>query len=150
MSVRVRRQPTRFEVWAWSPVIVLRIALVAVYIGYVYVSVIAFIAGVPVFRLTAPEGYTSVWAVFLGASAVVAAVGSITDRWQRVEKWSALVLAALMSAYVAGINAIGFAGGDLDRQVVGGVAFIAWILPAIRFAYLAAQSGKRRDGSGIG
>lgn len=45
---------TRLAIWAWGPVVVLRVALVAVYLGYVYASVIAFIAGVPVFRLTAP------------------------------------------------------------------------------------------------
>lgn len=135
---------TRLAIWAWGPVVVLRIALVAVYLGYVYASVIAFLAGVPVFRLTAPEGYTSVWAVLLGTSAVLAAVGSISDRWQQLEKWASLVLSAMMLAYVGGLNGVGFVEGDLDRQFVGAIAFIAFILPAVRFVYLAAQSGKRK------
>ncbi|MEU4016171.1 hypothetical protein AB0E56_13010 [Microbacterium sp. NPDC028030] len=135
---------SRWGVWAWSPVIVLRVALVGVYLGFVYASVIAFIAGVPVFRLTAPEGYTSVWAVLLGTSSVLAAVGSITDRWQQLEKWASLVLSAMMLAYVGGLNGVGFVEGDLDRQFVGAIAFIAFILPAVRFVYLAAQSGKRK------
>lgn len=135
---------SRWAVWAWSPVIVLRIALVGVYLGFVYASVIAFIAGVPVFRLTAPDGYTSVWALFLGTSAVLSAVGSISDRWQQLEKWASLVLSAMMLAYVGGLNGVGFVEGDLDRQFVGAIAFIAFILPAVRFVYLAAQSGKRK------
>lgn len=135
---------TRLAIWAWGPVVVLRIALVAVYLGYVYASVIAFLAGVPVFRLTAPEGYTSLWAVLLGTSAVLAAIGSITDRWQQLEKWASLVLSAMMLAYVGGLNGVGFVEGDLDRQFVGAIAFIAFILPAVRFVYLAAQSGKRK------
>lgn len=135
---------TRLAVWAWGPVVVLRVALVAVYLSFVYASVIAFLAGVPVFRLTAPEGYTSVWAVLLGTSAVLAAVGSITDRWQQLEKWASLVLSAMMLAYVGGLNGVGFVEGDLDRQFVGAIAFIAFILPAVRFVYLAAQSGKRK------
>lgn len=135
---------TRLAIWAWGPVVVLRVALVAVYLGYVYASVIAFIAGVPVFRLTAPEGYTSIWAVLLGSAAVLAAIGSITDRWQQLEKWASLVLSAMMLAYVGGLNGVGFVEGDLDRQFVGAIAFIAFILPAVRFVYLAAQSGKRK------
>lgn len=135
---------TRLAIWAWGPVVVLRVALVAVYLSFVYASVIAFMAGVPVFRLTAPEGYTSVWAVLLGSSAVLAAVGSITDRWQQLEKWASLVLSAMMLAYVGGLNGVGFVEGDLDRQFVGAIAFIAFILPAVRFVYLAAQSGKRK------
>lgn len=137
---------SKWAVWAWSPVVVLRVALVAVYLGFVYASVIAFLAGVPVFRLTAPEGYTSVWAVFLGTSAVLSAIGSITDRWQPLEKWASLVLSSMMLAYVGGLNGVGFVEGDLDRQFIGAVSFIAFILPAVRFVYLAAQSGKRRRG----
>ena len=64
---------SRLAMWVWSPVIVLRVALVITYVLYVYASIIAFIAGIPVFKLTTPEGYTSVWAVLLGSSAIVAA-----------------------------------------------------------------------------
>lgn len=137
-------QRSRWAIWAWSPVIVLRIALVGVYLGFVYASVIAFIAGVPVFRLTAPEGYTSAWALLLGTAAVLSAIGSVSDRWQQLEKWASLVLSAMMLAYVGGLNGVGFVEGDLDRQFVGAIAFIAFILPAVRFVYLAAQSGKRK------
>lgn len=137
---------SRIAVWAWGPVVVLRVALVAVYLGYVYASVIAFIAGVPVFRLTAPDGYTSLWAALLGVSAILSAIGSVTDRWQQLEKWASLALSSMMLAYVGALNGIGFVEGDLNRQFVGAIAFIAFILPAVRFVYLAAQSGKRRRG----
>lgn len=135
---------SRLAVWAWSPVIVLRVALVATYFAYVYASVIAFLAGIPVFTLTTPEGYTSVWAVLLGLSAVLAAIGSITDRWRTLEKWATLVLSALLLAYIGGLNLVGFVEGDLDRQFIGAIAFIAGILPMTRFVYLAAQSGKKK------
>lgn len=144
---RQQRQLTPLEQWAWSPVIVLRIALVIVYLLYVYGSVIAFLAGIPIFTLLTPEGYTSVWAALMMPAALVAAVGSLAERWeQRIEKWAALVLTALMSAYVIGVNAVGFASGDLDRQFVGVIALIAIVLPATRFVYLASQSGKARHG----
>lgn len=135
---------SRFEVWAWSPVIVLRVSLVATYLLYVYGAVIAFIAGIPIFSLLAPEGYTSIWAALSLPAALVAAIGSISDRWEKVEKWAALALTALQSGYVLGVNSVGFALGDLGRQYVGVIAVIALIPPAVRFVYLAAQSGKVR------
>ena len=121
----------------------MRVALVITYVLYVYASIIAFISGIPVFKLTTPEGYTSVWAVLLGASAIVAAIGSTTDRWQALERWASLALSALLLTYIGGLNLVGFIEGDLDRQFTGAVALIAGILPITRFVYLAAQSGKK-------
>jgi hypothetical protein len=138
------RPKSRIAIWAWSPVIVLRVALVATYLGYVYAAVIAFRAGVPIFDLTTPPGWRPVWAALLAVSALVSAIGSIADRWQRVERWATLVLTALLLAYVGGLNIAGYVEQDLDRQFVGAIAFIAAILPATRFIYLAAQSGKKR------
>lgn len=135
---------SRLAVWFWSPVIVLRVALFGTYLLYVYAALIAFLAGVPIFNLTAPDGYTSVWAILLGVSAVLCAIGSLTDRWQRLEKWSSAVLGSLLLAYIGGLNLVGFVEQDLDRQFVGAIAAIAGLLPITRFVYLAAQSGKQR------
>lgn len=134
--------------WAWGPVIVLRIALVATYLLYVYASVIAFIAGVPIFDLTTPAGYTAVWAVLLGGASVVSAVGSTSDRWQKLEKWATLALSALLLAYIGGLNIVGFLQQDLDRQFIGAIALIAGLVPMVRFVYLAAQSGKKKAARG--
>lgn len=135
---------TRFAVWAWSPVIVLRVSLVIVYLFWVYASVIAFVVGIPVFDLTTPHGYTPIWAVFLGGSAVASAIGSLSDAWQRVERWATLVLSATLLGYVGALNLTAWAEGDLTRQFGAVVAIIASVLPVTRFIYLAAQSGKAR------
>lgn len=135
---------SRIAIWAWSPVIVLRVALVTIYILYIYASVIAFVAGVPILDLTTPQGYTAVWAVALGAASVVSAIGSISDRWQKVEKWASLALTALLLTYIIPLNLEGFLENDLGRQFVGVVALIAGVVPIVRFVYLAAQSGKRK------
>lgn len=142
--LQVVNPKSRFALWAWSPVIVLRVALLIIYVLYVYAAGIAFIAGVPVFRLTTPEGYTAIWAILTAVAAVVAAVGSLTDRWQKIEKWATLVLSALLLAYIGGLNLVGYVEGDLDRQFIGVIALIAGVLPITRFVYLAAQSGKKR------
>jgi len=138
-----RRERTRFEIWAWSPVIVLRVALVATYVIYAYASIIAFLAGVPIFDLTTPSGWTPIWAVVMGGSATFAAVGSTSERWERLEMWSGGFLSAMMFAYVLGLNIVAWASLDASRQFVGAIALIAFVLPVTRFVYLAAQSGKR-------
>lgn len=140
--LQVVQPKSKIAIWAWSPIIVLRASLVSVYVLYIYSSVIAFIAGVPIFTLTTPAGWTPVWAVLLGAASVVSAIGSISDRWQKVEKWSTLGLSALLLAYIGGLNIVGFVEHDLDRQFIGAIALIAAVLPIARFVYLAAQSGK--------
>ena len=134
-----------FARWVWSPVIVLRVALVSAYLISVYASAWAFIAGIPVFRLTAPEGYASVWAVLLGTAAVIAAVGSISDRWQKVEMWASLALFALWLAYVGGMHGVAFAAGDPDRQFLAAASITLLVLPVTRFVYLAAQTGKGKN-----
>lgn len=135
---------SRVAKWAWSPIIVLRIALLGNYLLWVPAAVIAFLAGVPLFELTTPHGWTPVWAILLGAAATVSAVGSITDRWQKVEKWASAGLSALLLAYIGGMNLTAYLENDLNRKFVGVVALIAGILPIVRFVYLAAQTGKKR------
>lgn len=137
------RQRSALMTWAWSPVIVLRIALVAVYFGYLYSSITAFIAGIPLFDLLGfMEGYTSVWAVLLFLSALFCFIAAFSNKFERLEKWASLVLMAVMAGYVIGMNLVAYGEGDVKRMFVGGIAFIAWVLPATRFGYLAAQTGK--------
>lgn len=146
--LRRTRRPTRFETWAWGPVIVLRWALLATYLLHVYLAAMAFVAGVPAFSLTTAPGYTSIWAFVMGTGAVVAAVGSLTDRWEKVEKWGALAVFATMLGYVGTIHILAYASGDIKRQAVAAALSIVLVLPAVRFVYLAAQTGKCKKPGG--
>jgi hypothetical protein len=139
------RTPTRFEVWAWSPIIVLRVALVITYLLYIYFGIISIIAGIPVFTLTALPGYATIWGALLSVAAVVSAVAAIDDRWERIERWSSLALSSLYLAYVGAVNIVAFVSGDVNRQAVGAALTIGLVLPACRFVYLAAQAGKSKS-----
>lgn len=141
MSVPIRPH-SRFHAWAWSPVIVLRIALVITYLLYIYLGIVSMLSGIPIFTLTAPEGYTTIWGALLALAAVFSAVGAIDDRWQRWERWASLMLSSLMFAYVGAINLVAFLTGDVNRQAVGAAVTIGLVLPVCRFFYLAAQAGK--------
>lgn len=132
------------EAWFWAPITVLRVSLVATYGLYIYAAWIGFWAGVPIFSLLTPPGYTSIWAVLLGIAAITCTVFSLRSKWEKMEKWAALALSALMAAYCMGLNMQGYTEQDLDRQFIGVIAVIAIVLPIGRFLYLAAQSGKKR------
>lgn len=148
MSIKLPspRQPTKFEVWAWGPVVVLRFALVSTYMLYIYFAAISFIAGVPAFSLTTIPGYTPVWAFIMGTGAVIAAIGSTADKWEHIEKWGALAVTAMMLGYVGTIHVIGFVTGDINRQAVAAALTLGLVLPAVRFVWLAAQTGKKPRG----
>ena len=138
---------SRFHTWAWSPIIILRIALISTYLLYIYAGAIAIIAGIPVFNLTAPAGYATLWGALLCIAAVVCAVGALDDRWQVWERWASLALSSLMIAYSGALNFLAYAENDLTRMFVGGVSAIALVLPFCRFVYLAAQTGKKKIGN---
>jgi len=138
------RVPSRFETWAWSPIIVLRIALVITYLLFIYLGIISIRAGIPVFDLTALPGYATIWGALLTAAAIVAAVSSIAERWEYIERWASLAVSSLYLAYAGAVNIVGFVSGDIDRQTVGAALLIGLVLPACRFVYLAAQAGKAR------
>lgn len=133
---------TRWSRWAWSPIIVLRVSLVATYLLWVYAAGIAFISGVPIFEETTVAPWRLVWSFLLGTSAIIAAIGSLDDRWQRVERWASMVLSAMALTYAVALNLVAYGDADFQRQFGGAVAIIALILPLTRFIYLAAQSGK--------
>lgn len=145
-TLRSARSRSRFETWAWSPVIVLRVALVVTYLLHIGLATMAFIAGVPIFRLTAPEGYSDPWALFLGIGALAAAVGALDDRWRTLECWAALAVTAFAAGYVVPLYIVAFAAGDLNRQTVAIAVTFMLILPLSRFAWLAAQTGRRPAG----
>lgn len=140
---RTAKQRNRFAIWAWSPIIVLRVSLVSTYCFYVLAGLIGVRAGIPIFTLTAPQGYTLIWASILGIAALVAAIGSLSDRWHTAEKWAAMFLSAMLLTYVGALFTVGFVENDLGRQFIAVISAIGALLPVTRFVYLAAQSGKR-------
>ena len=144
MSHKQPKPLSRFHLWAWSPIIVLRVALVVTYLLYIYSGVVAIVFGIPVFALTAVDGYAPLWGVLMCVAAVVSAVGALTDRWQVWERWASLALSSLMLTYAAALNVIAWFEHDSTRMFVGAVAVIALVLPICRFSFLAAQAGKKK------
>lgn len=144
--LRQPRQPTRFERWAWSPIIAYRIGLTLGYITTIYFGVSAFIAGIPAFTITAPYGWTPVWASVLVLGGMVASFGSITDghAFRRIELVGAWALFLTLGGYAAVLLVLAYGAGDASRAAVGAGFVALGIQPGVRMLWLMSQLGRKR------
>jgi hypothetical protein len=136
------RVPTKFEIWAWSPVLSFQVGLTASYIALIYFGVSAFLAEVPAFRETAPDGWSIYWATALVIGSIFAAFGSISRmKWfQRAELLGATLISLTVGSYAAVTLFIAYVLGDEDRAS-GGAGFVALAVPTlVRMMWLASQS----------
>jgi hypothetical protein len=139
------RQVSRFERWAWSPITAFRIGLTLGYIGAVYFGISAFIAGVPAFVITAPYGWTPVWAALLVLGGVVAVFGSLSDsrRFRNVELAGAWALFLTLGVYSAVLLALAYGTADANRAAVGAGFVALGIQPGVRMLWLMSQLGRK-------
>lgn len=137
-----RRMPTRFEVWAWSPVISFQVGLTATYVAMIYFGVSAFIAEVPAFRDTAPDGWSIYWATALVIGSIFASFGSISRmKWfERAELFGATLISLTVGSYAAVTLFLAYIVGDADRAT-SGAGFVVLAIPTlVRMMWLASQS----------
>jgi len=142
---RLKRSPSRFERWAWSPITAFRIGLTLGYIGAVYFGISAFIAGVPAFVITAPDGWTPIWAGLLIVGGIVATFGSLSDSkvFRRVELGGAWALFLTLGVYSSVLLALAYGSGDASRAAVGAGFVALGIQPGVRMLWLMAQAGRQ-------
>lgn len=144
-----RRAPSRFEVWAWSPIVAFRIGLTLGYAAMVYFGVSGFIAGVPAFTLTAPDSWTPIWSGVLVLGGVLGAFGSIGDtmRLRMIELAGSWLLFLTVGSYAAIllILAYGVIGEpDLDRATGGAGLLALGVQPFVRMLWLMSQLGRKK------
>lgn len=144
--LRQPRTPTRFERWAWSPIIAYRIGLTAGYLATIYFGVSAFIAGVPAFQIAAPGGWTPIWSSILVLGGAVAAFGSIADGhvFRRVELVGSWALFLTLGGYAAVLLVLAYGAGDVNRAAVGAGFVALGIQPGVRMLWLMSQLGRKR------
>lgn len=146
VRTRTPRNPTRFERWAWSPIIAFRLGLTVGYLATVYFGVSAFIAGIPAFVLTAPEGWTPIWSVVLVIGGAVGAIGSVSDSkpWTRIELAGAWALFLTLGSYAAVLLFLAYGQGDSTRAAAGAGFLALGVQPAIRMVWLMSQLGRSK------
>lgn len=139
------RQLTRFELWAWSPILAFRFGLALGYLAMIYFGVSAFIAGIPAFELTAPTGWTPIWATVVTIGAMLGAIGSISDRhiFRRLELAGAWSLFITVGIYAVVLLLLAYGAGDAGRAAVGAVLVAVGVAPAVRMVWLMSQLGRK-------
>lgn len=139
--VRPRRELSRFELWAWSPITAYRIGLTLSYAAGVYFGVSALIAGVPAFEIAAPPGWTPIWATLVVVASALATVGSINDRkWsRRLELAGAWTLFLTLAGYATVLLILAYADGDTARAAVGAGFVALGVQPGVRMLWLMSQ-----------
>lgn len=145
---RLRQQPrklSRFEVWAWSPITAYRIGLTLAYVAAIYFGVSAFIAGIPAFELTAPRGWTPIWAALVVLGAGTAAIGSVSDAktFRRVELAGAWTLFLTLAVYATVLLFLAYGQGDAGRAAVGAGFVAVGVPPGVRMLWLMSQLGRK-------
>ena len=142
----VPRKPSRLEVWARSPIIILRAALVLTYALCVWLGVVSWISIVPVFEITAPDWFQALWSMSLAVGGSLACVGSVHDsklfRW--VELVGAVAVLSASVAYAVSLHWVGFGQGDITRQVGAVAVTIITVLPGCRVFWLLGKLGTKK------
>lgn len=133
----------KFRTWAWSPVIVVRIALAVSYLLTIAMAVTGlFAAYLPSFH---ESGVANAWwwSGGLVVFATAALLGSTRDKWQSLEKWASLGVLAGQALYVSAVLVAGSLTNNLAATTAGLGLMGMMILPLSRFLWLASRAGRK-------
>lgn len=129
-----------------SPIFVARWILTASYLGFVGLGVLAIIFGSPTLNILNPHGYTLIWGSVAVVGAGVAALGSVSERRESIERWGNLLFVLDLIFYC--INALVLVLGDHEhatqRAVFTMFVIMLTALPLGRGIYLLTRTGVKR------
>jgi len=145
---KMPRKPIKLSLreWAGSQVAAYRIGLLLGYLAMIYFGTSAFLADMPTFRITAPEGWTPVWATVVVFGGLIAAIGSIkagaepitkeVRRFNRIELTGAVMLFLTLGTYATLLLILGYGYGDAGRASIGAGFVALGVHPTIRMFWL--------------
>jgi len=153
LSARKVGHRPKWRVWLTTQIAAYRLGLVLGYLALIWFAATAIIAGIPVFRITAPESWTPLWAGALAVGGFIAAIGSlragedralrITRVFNNIELIGAILVTITLMAYAGSLLWVAFVEGSISRQSVGS-GFTALLVPnLVRMVYLLVQLGKK-------
>jgi hypothetical protein len=129
--------------WGMGPALIIpRWVLFVMYLGFAVFGAATTVTSIPTIELTAFDGYATFFSLALFLSATLAAVFSTRGEWETAEKWSAIGVASVLTAYVGGLVVLAL-GGDTAR--VGSAIAFAMLngIPMVRVVHLIMRSGGR-------
>lgn len=143
-AIESPRSRVDLHAWAWSPITAYRIGLTLSYLAIAYVGLSGIVAGIPVFDLTAPQGWNVIWGAVVTLGAVFAAIGSATDRLRGLETLGGAMVFAMLVGYASAFLVVAYGAGDANRAAVGAVVLALGLQPGMRLLWLLSQLGRRR------
>lgn len=143
-----------FAQWARSQVATYRTGLVLTYLFMIYFGYSCLTAGVPVFDIAAPEGWTPIWAPMVMIGGLIAACGAVRAGSEPVTpqvrffNWVELVgstiLFLTLFVYAGSLLVLGYVFHDDGRVAVGSGFVALGVHPAIRMAWLTFRPHRAR------
>lgn len=135
---------SRIRNWATAFLAIPRWLLTVKYGLFTVYGILASIAGAPTLANSVGESYAFVWSIGLALTAAIACVASIWDgpRGEQIEKWAAIAVVALLSAFLVGAVDLAVAG-DTNRVSFSVLVLIVTLLPAARAAALIVTTTPR-------
>lgn len=132
--------------WASQQVAAYRVGLVLGYLSMMYFGTSAYIAGIPTFDFTTPEGWTPIWSSVVVLGGLVGGIGSLKAGsepetkeikvFNGIELAGAIMLFVTLGTYAALLLVIGYGYGDPGRASIG-AGFVALGIPAtVRMLWL--------------
>jgi hypothetical protein len=133
---------TRLHNWASAILVIPRWLLTVKYALFALYGVVTAIAGVPTIAESVDTVYAFIWSVVFTVVAALAAFGSISEKYECLEKWAAVSMVALLSSLLVGaIELVGL--GDLNRAGFTILVLIVTLLPGARGAALIVATTSR-------
>jgi len=129
--------------WGLGAIVIPRWVLVVKYATFILIGITVYLASSPSLDITTSNGYTPLWSIAVTITASVSLIGSLRQRWERMEGWAVLCLAALLIGYAAAPLQL-VVSGDHDRAAYSALALALSVLPSARAWMLIRRAGSTR------
>ena len=132
VAIRPRRQMTRFEIWAWSPVVSFQIGLTASDLGMVYFGVSSAIHQPSGFDNSAPEMWAGLWSLALILGGIVGGLGSVhrSKLFSRIELVGSSLVSLTVGSYAILVLYMTYILDDTSRGSMG-AGLVALVVPVL-------------------
>jgi len=121
--------------------IVPRWLLTMLYAVMVLIGIFIALLYSPTFTEHTSDALTTVWGALMALSAGISALASLGDRGESLERWSVMLLSALLLAF-AFIPIRLAVLGDLDVATYSCIAFALSLIPSARCVSLIITTGR--------